>query len=196
MISSDLSDKIVSFDCKILNFDCNFKHNTKKKVKLTPYTRRKLAKSLKNCSVTKTHKKMAMLYDDVYPPVLPTAAALTQMKHEQTQHKFFDKNPIISIILMRKSPEYKNVITHFLVHLHFCLHYWTPQQIENYSKCSEKKKITLQFSKNRDRDSYLEKRCFEVKLNAEFSKMHEGKSGIPQGCYLATRTGSLPNLYC
>lgn len=142
-----ISEKTVRFTCDILTCkEENVPHNPKKKSKLTPYKRGKLAKILQYKPAVVVQKELAakLIKDpnQVCPPVLPSLAALRQIKYEKRQSKRLHAHPILSILMMTQ--EVQNFIREVTLIPCFHLYYWSDQQIEYYTNyCNSFSKVTI-----------------------------------------------------
>jgi hypothetical protein len=101
LFSSNKTDHFQEFVCTIQNFDKMFKHNPKKRSRLTPYRRKQIAKELRHKSAIKFHTEIAstLMSDTAHkvPPVLPSLSAIRKIKFEARHKNLPHANPVFSL---------------------------------------------------------------------------------------------------
>lgn len=146
---TEKTDKVVEFLCEIINLDNNLKHDPRKKVRCTPYLRRKLSDNLKEKSAAIVHKDLArrtMTFGDTEPPTLPSLGALRIIRYESNSQHWYHKNELMSLIILAESVEFSNIIQEILIKPTFHVHYWLEEQLNyyrHYSKVVDRITISL-----------------------------------------------------
>lgn len=143
----ELTGKLIHFNCKLFGYDEKFIHDVTKKIKLTPYERRKISRHRISLSATFVHKKIAtkfMNFGAICPSFVPNLHTLQEIKHETNKASWFHENQILSLSQMSFTNPHSTIIKDMNLYPHFHIYYWTPEQTEYYKAYSDKcSSITL-----------------------------------------------------
>lgn len=128
------------------NIKGNFKScRTHKKRRVLGDTKVELTNQLKdqNKSASFIQRKMArsiMDYGDPIPSHIPSLNAIRLIKHNALKNDQVHDNPIISILSLKGTPPYNNIIRE-IGHDKFYVHYWTASEVNNYRVYAKKTSV-------------------------------------------------------